>query len=75
MMAKLRTKVFPIFLLTSVLALSGCSTLSEIGNDSYDSADHHACDTEREAKARMDCYAKADEARRVRDLARSEKEK
>jgi hypothetical protein len=42
-----------------------------MGSGSYDSAAQRACDKELDAKARLDCYNKAEEAGRKRDASRN----
>jgi hypothetical protein len=74
-MAKWTLKTLPALLLAGSLALSGCSVLSDVGNESYDSAARRACDKELDSKARLDCYNKADEAARQRDASRDGNEK
>ena len=73
-MAKLKFLSLPALLLASTLALSGCSMLTDMGSGSYDSAARRACDKELDAKARLDCYNKAEEAARKRDASRNRNE-
>lgn len=70
-MPRRKFKMLPVLLLASTLALSGCSVLTDMGSESYDSAARRACDKELDAKARLDCYNKAEEAARQRDASRN----
>lgn len=71
MMSRRKFKMLPGVVLAGTLALSGCSMLTDMGSGSYDSAARRACDKELDAKARLDCYNKAEEAARKRDASRN----
>lgn len=62
-MTQIRSHALRIVVLSGLLALSGCVMLDDV----YDDAARSACEDEIDGKARVDCYDRADEARRERD--------
>lgn len=62
-MTQIKSHVFRVVVLSGLLALSGCVILDGV----YDEAARSACEGEIDGKARVDCYDRADEARRERD--------
>ena len=62
-MTQIKSHVLRVVVLSGLLALSGCVILDGV----YDEAARSACEDEIDGKARVDCYDRADEARRERD--------
>ena len=62
-MTQIKSHVLRIVVLSGLLALSGCVILDDV----YDEAARSACEDEIDGKVRVDCYDRADEARRERD--------
>jgi hypothetical protein len=62
-MTQIKSHVLRVVVLSGLLALSGCVILDDV----YDEAARSACEDEIDGKARVDCYDRADEARRERD--------
>jgi hypothetical protein len=65
-MTQIRNHALRIIVLSGLLALSGCVILDDV----YDDAARSACEDEIDGKSRVDCYDRADEARRERDRNR-----
>ncbi len=66
MKTQVKRTALAAIMFSGLLALPGCVLL----DDYYDEADRSACENEIDGKARVDCYDRADEARRERDRNR-----
>jgi hypothetical protein len=62
-MNRMRSKALQISVLIGLLALPGCTLL----DGAYDEAARRECDNEIDGKSRVDCYGKADDARREKN--------